>query len=97
MEFELPNTQIGIILDNEDIVRGTILGTDDSKKNIKLLEECLGNEYGGFATLQKIEYFNHSSTFVCIIHIWDSEHTEGGPPDIYDFTIQKSILYHQIE
>jgi hypothetical protein len=96
MELILPSDRIGIILDNDDVVRGTIRGTDNNKGNIQLLEECLGNEYGGEAKIQKIEYFNHNDTYQFTAHIWDVNHTTGGPPDIWDFFLQKAVLYERV-
>lgn len=95
MELDIKKGNVGIVLDDEGTVRGTFLGTSDSTSNIKLLEECLSNEYGGSeVTFKSILFSRNDCIFMCEVDILDKE---DGTTGTYEFTVSQSLLFSQIE
>jgi hypothetical protein len=91
MKIDIKKGVIGILLDDENTVRGVIKGRGKSKKNRKAIELCLEEEYCGVVKIQKTEDFGYSDTFTITVHIWNND--EGGPPDCRDFSLQRAIIY----
>jgi hypothetical protein len=84
--------KVFILTDYDDIVRGVVKAHGDIEENKKAIENCLRDEYNATdGNIQTIVYYPLTDVFDMSIHLWINE--EGGPPDLWDFRIQKATLY----
>jgi len=90
-EIKIEPTQVGVIIDDSDVVRGVFRGQGEFVNCIPLIEKAIGEEYGHIATVKGYEYYSLNNTFGITVEIeTDGEDEEN---DLYEFTIQKDALY----
>lgn len=94
LKLEIPDGQVAVLLDTGDVVRGVVMSTGDDKENIKLIEECLANEYQGTAKIADGTYYKQACMYELNVMIQGEDDDEPKPNGIY---IQTAVFYHNIK
>jgi hypothetical protein len=82
----------GIVILDGDEARAVVIARSTPAKTTRAIELALSNEFGAVgATIQALKYYKYLELYEIKVHLWIA--TEGGPPDVYDFTLKESKIY----